>query len=159
MLHQKDPSQPDPVIEAKVKELEALEMQKAEEAQQAKHEEDLQSAHDEAIDESEFEIDFPSAEEIRQKTLDFIKQNAALAVKKESTEILKTAMKAIEFAIANEKFNCELGGPGRPEPGSVVLRQSYGAYHEDARKFVLKRLTEQGFKVQEVDDVYIKIAW
>ncbi len=149
----------DPEQEAKLKELEAIELRKEEERQIEKHEEEIQTAHDEAIDEADMEIELPSAEQIRSRTLEAIKKNAAVAVKKEATEILKQAMKAIEFAISDEKFSCELGGPGRPEPGAVILRQAYGAYHEDARKVAKKRLEEQGYKVQEFENVYIKISW
>ncbi len=161
MLQQKEVDLIDNNIDLKIRELHAIELEKEkdDEARAAQRVMAIQSAHAEAIVEAEPHFEIPSAESMRQRTIETIKENAAVAVKKEATEILKMALRSIELAISNECFSCELGGPGRPELGQIVLRQSYGAYHEIARKFVLKRLREKGYEVEVFDEVYLKISW
>jgi len=159
MLFKDDPHKVDPKQEAKRLEIEALEKQKAEEKKEIEDAEQLQKTLEEAVVEASVEIDLPSAASTRTRTLEAIKKNASVAVAKEASEILSKALQAIQYAVNNEKFSVDLGGPGRPEPGSVILKQAYGAYLEDARKTVLKKLEEQGYKVQEFDNIFIRISW
>jgi len=159
MLFKEDPNQVDPKQEAKRLEIEAIEKQKADEKKVIADAEQLQKTLEEAVVEASVEINLPSAASARNKTLEAIKKNASVAVNREASEMLTKALQAIQYAVSNEKFSVDLGGPGRPEPGNVILKHSYGEYLEDARKTVLKKLESQGYKVQEFDNIFIRISW
>jgi len=159
MLFKEDPTQVDPQQEAKRLAIEMLEKQKSDERKEVANAVELQKTLTDAVEGAAIDVNLPSAAEIRNRTLDAIKKNASLTVTKEASEILAKALQAIENAVINEKFSVDLGGPGRPEPGQVILKQAYGAYLEDARKTVHKKLEEQGYKVHEFENIFIRISW
>ena len=105
------------------------------------------------------ELEIPNASEARKTTVEQIQKNSEKEVRKEASEILEKAMRAIQEAIADEKFAVDLGGPGRPDPGYVILAQAYGNYREDSRTTALEKLRELGYRVEEVDNIFIRITW
>lgn len=149
----------DPTVAEKLKSIEIEEKQKEEHRKESEKSQQVSKLREKAVDETEVDHQIPSAAEIRNRTLQKIKANAEVAIKKEAGEIMKKALEAIEYAISDEKFSVDLGGPGRHDPGPVILKQALGNYSEDARKVVIKKLHEQGFKTQEMDDIFIRISW
>lgn len=100
-----------------------------------------------------------SARDAHARTREQIRINAEKAIREESTEILEKALLAIQDAISDERFLCDLGGPGRPEPGRYALKQSYSEYREDSRRFVTEHLRAMGYLVKEVEGISLCIDW
>lgn len=104
-------------------------------------------------------VQFFSAQEARKLTEEAIRKNAEVAIREEATEILKKSVEAISFAISDEKYFCEIGGPGRHENAHFCLRQAVGNYRDDSREEVLNQLRAQGYKAEFHENIFLKIEW
>lgn len=100
-----------------------------------------------------------SARDAYTRTQEQIRINSEKLIKEEATEILQKTLAAIEYAISDEKYKTDVGGPGRPNASQFVLKKSYSEYRRDSKDYVCDHLRRMGYAVSEVEDVYLLVDW
>lgn len=128
------------------------------------YDEDDEDDNDEDVP-HKIEVEVMDASLARKKTEDTRRFNSMAAVRKEATEILKKVNDNMKYAIAEEKYHCDLFGPSRAQvleqhpPKKLVLRNNLKEYHPETMEAVMQHLELAGYKTEIVDNIIFRIKW